>query len=112
MPDFIKCFINIKHINNLNSVSNKTITIHFADDTHLNYVSKKLSIIESAMNYGFKKLGESLISNKLSRNSGKLELVIFRLKTNKKRKVDEITITINKSKFSPVQNMNCLGVVS
>ena len=38
------------YINDLNSVFNKAITIHFADDTHLSYASKKLSTIESGMN--------------------------------------------------------------
>ena len=28
------------YINDLNSVFNKVITIHFADDTHLSYASK------------------------------------------------------------------------
>ena len=34
----------------INSVFYKAITIHFADDTHLSYASKKLSTIESVMN--------------------------------------------------------------
>ena len=38
------------YINDLNSVFNKAITIHFANDAHLNYASKKLSTIESVMN--------------------------------------------------------------
>ena len=43
------------YINDLNSLFNKTITIHFADETHLSYASKKLSPIESVMNYKLKK---------------------------------------------------------
>ena len=35
------------YIDDVNSVFNKPITIHFADDTHLSYASKKLSTIES-----------------------------------------------------------------
>ena len=42
----------------LNSAFNKAITTHFADDTHLSYASKKLSTIESVINYEFKKLAE------------------------------------------------------
>ena len=95
---------------NLNSIFDKAITIHFADDTHhTHYSSKKLSTIESVMNYELKKLAEWLRSNKLSLNSGKSELVIFRSKT--KKELDEITIKINKSKHSPVPNVNYLGVV-
>ena len=72
------------YINDLNSVFNKAITMHFADDTHLSYPSKKLSTIESVINSELKKSAEWLKSNKLSLNSEKSELVIFRLKTNKK----------------------------
>ena len=88
------------YINNLNSVFNKTMTIHFADDTHFSYASKKLSTIESVMNCELKKLIEWLRYNKLSLNSGKSELVLFSSKTMKD--LQEITIKINKSQLSPV----------
>ena len=81
--------------------------IHFADDTHLSYASKKLSTTESVMNCESKKLTEWLRSNKLSLNSGKS--VIFRSKT--KQELNEITIKINKSKLSPVPNVSYLSVV-
>ena len=96
------------YINDLNSVFNKSITIHFPDDTHLSYVSKKRSTNESVMNYELKKIAEWVRSNKLSLNSGKSELVIFRTKT--KKELDEITIKIIKSKLSPVPHVNYLGV--
>ena len=68
------------YINDLNSVFNKVITIHFADDAHLSCASKKLSKIESVMNCELKKLTEWLGSDKLSKKS---ELVIFRSKQKK-----------------------------
>ena len=71
------------YINDLNSVFNKSIVIHFPDDTHLSYASKKRSTNESVMNYELKKIAEWIRSNKLSLNSGKSELVIFRTKTKK-----------------------------
>ena len=71
------------YITDLNSVFNKAITIHFVDDTHLIYASKNLSTTESVMNCKLNKLTEWLRSNKLSLNSGKSELVIFRSKTKK-----------------------------
>ena len=83
------------YINDLNSVFNKAITIYFADKTHLSYASEKLSTTESVMNYKLKKLAEWLRSNKLSLNSGKSKLVIFRSKTTATtKKPDEITIKI------------------
>ena len=50
------------YINDLNPAFNKVITIHFADDTHLKYASKKLSTIESVMTYELKKSAEWLRS--------------------------------------------------
>ena len=75
----------------------------------LSYASKKLSTIESVMTCELKKLAEWLRSNKLSLKSGKSELTIFRSKTRKE--LDEITMQINRSKLSPVPNINYLGVV-
>ena len=75
------------YINDLNSVFNKAITMHFAYDTHLTCASKKLSTIESVMNCELKNLAKWLRSNKISLDSGKLELVIFRSKT--KKELDE-----------------------
>ena len=46
------------YINDLNSVFNKTITIHFAEGIHLSYASKNLSTVESVMNYELTKLAE------------------------------------------------------
>ena len=61
------------------------------------------------MNCELKILPEWLRSNKLSLNSGKSDLVIFRSKT--KKEPDELTIKINKSKLFPVPDVNYLGVV-
>ena len=61
------------------------------------------------MNCEFKKIAEWLRYNRLSLNSGKSELITFYSKT--KKELDEITIKINKSKLSPVPNVNYLGVV-
>ena len=88
-------YLFLLYIIDLNSVFNKFITAHFADDTHLSYASK------SVMN-------EWLRSNKLSLNYGKPELVIFRSKV--KKELNEITIKI-KSKLSPVSNVNYFCVV-
>ena len=54
------------YINDLNSVFDKAITIHFSDDTDLSYASTKLSTTKTIMNYELKILIEWLRSNKLS----------------------------------------------
>ena len=66
-------YLFLLYIIDLNSVFNKFITAHFADDTHLSYASK------SVMN-------EWLRSNKLSLNYGKPELVIFRSESKERTK--------------------------
>ena len=97
------------YINDSSSVFNKAIAIHLADDADLRLASKKLTTIEIITNYELKKLTEWLRSNKHSLNSGKSGLAIFLSKT--KKELDEITIKISKSKLTPVQNVNYLGVV-
>ena len=97
------------YISDLNSVFSKAVTVHFSDDTHF----KKLSTIESVINYEFKKLAEWLRSNKLSLNYGKSELAIFCSKAKKKKKkkskkeLDEVTIKLESLKYK----INYLGVV-
>ena len=97
------------YISDLNSVFSKAVTVHFSDDTHF----KKLSTIESVINYEFKKLAEWLRSNRLSLNYGKSELVIFCSKAKKKKKkkskkeLDEVTIKLKSLKYK----INYLGVV-
>ena len=63
------------YINDSNSVFNKAIAIHLADDADLRLASKKLTTIEIITNYELKKLTEWLRSNKHSLNSGKSALV-------------------------------------
>ena len=46
-----RIYIRTIYINGLNFVFNIATTIHFADGTHLIYVSKKLSTIESVIIY-------------------------------------------------------------
>ena len=82
------------YISDLNSVFSKAVTVHFSDDTHF----KKLSTIESVINYEFKKLAEWLRSNRLSLNYGKSELVIF---------CSKVTIKLKSLKYK----INYLGVV-
>ena len=71
------------YINDSNSVFNKAITIHFADDTYLSYASKYLAQLNAQWIMNQKKLAEWLRFNKISLNSGKSEFVIFRSKTKK-----------------------------
>ena len=63
--------------------------------------AKKTSTIQSVMNHKSKKLAEWLRCNKLSLNSGKPLLVIFRSKT--KKELDEITIKVTNQNFLQYQ---------
>ena len=99
------------YINDLNSLFNTAIAIHFADDTHLSYASKKLSTTESEINCELKKLAEWLLDQQTFSEFWKIWTSQFSPRSKTKKELEEITIKVNKSKLSPVPNINYLGVV-
>ena len=75
------------YINDLNGVSNIPKIHHFADDTNILYASNSLKDINKMMiNCDLKSIAEWLKANKISLNSGKMELVLFRSKDKKTNK--------------------------
>ena len=63
-------------INDLHNATN-----HFADDTNFLYSSKSLKDINKKTNFDLKNITHWLRANKISLNTGKTEMVLF--KTNK-----------------------------
>ena len=55
----------------------------FCDDTNILYTSNSLKDINRNINHNLKSIAEWLKANKISLNSGKTELVLFRSKTKK-----------------------------
>ena len=66
------------YINDLQSVFSKSVVHHFADDTNLSFPANKLGKIESVNNHELRLLVQLFLSNKLSLNETKTELIIFR----------------------------------
>ena len=71
------------YINDFRFCLDKTETGHFADDTYILYGSNKLNTIETIVNTELKLVSNWLRLNKLSLNTTKTELVIFRSKRSK-----------------------------
>ena len=97
------------YLNDLCSVFQKSLIHHFADDTNLLYYSKKLSTIQSVMNYELKLLVSWLRCNKLSLNETKTELIVFR--PYSKIIPNNFVIKINNFKLTPCKYVKYLGVL-
>ena len=68
------------YINDLNNAVQHSDIHHFADDTNILYASKSLKDINYKINHDLKNIVDWLRANKISLNSGKTELVLFRTK--------------------------------
>ena len=71
------------YINDTNGVVNFSKIHHFADDTNILNTSNALKDINRKISRDIKSIAEWLKSNKISLNSGKTELVLFRSKDKK-----------------------------
>ena len=110
--NYIRTTLHFKFINDLNSVFNKVRTIHFADNTHISHASKKLSTIDSEMNYELKNLAEWLRSNKVYRKSEtviNLEILSLSFSPHNKKLVRSSN-KVKNYKLGPMQDVTYLGV--
>ena len=83
---------------------------HFADDTFIMFYSKTLKTIESILNHELKLASNWLKLNKLSLNTDKTQLVIFRKKSKKIEKID-LSIKIDGNRIQHiVDNVKYLGM--
>ena len=73
----------IIYINDLHQAIKFSKVHHFADDTNLLYINKSIKKINQHINHDLQLLCHWLRANKLSLNTDKTEIVIFRSKTNK-----------------------------
>ena len=84
------------YINDLQGAFSKLIIHHFADDTSLYFLPKKLGTIESVVNHELKLLSQWLRSNKLlnkSLNETKSKPIIFRSPRKNLSQEPDIRIT-------------------
>ena len=70
-------FLFLLYINNLHKCINHSSTFHFADDTNLLNISENYKILQKNVNHDLKSLHDWLLSNKISLNKDKIELICF-----------------------------------
>ena len=109
------------YINDLHKCIYNSNTFHFADDTNLLYIPPKDTRkrtdkekkkcrrnIVRKLNTDLKSLNYWLIANKISLNSTKTELIIFR---NKNKNKPELKIKLNGIKLVPKTEIKYLGLI-
>ena len=97
------------YINDIQYCSNLVSIILFADDTNILYSDACLETLNEILQTEMNKITYWLNVNKLSLNTTKTELILFRSR-NKKSKYD-LKISINQENIKQVQNINFLGIV-
>ena len=97
------------YINDLHKIFENSTVHHFADDTNLLFSNKKLSTIETVINYELKLLVNWLNCNKLSLNTSKTEVILF--KPLKQKEKIEISIKLKGKKLQLKKYVTYLGVI-
>ena len=96
------------YINDLHNLIRNSTTYHFADDINLLIIHKSLHTLSRKMNNDLKSLCRWLTANKISLNTAKTELIIFRKSSQKK--LSDFKILINGKKIIPSQSIKYLGI--
>ena len=97
------------YINDFRYCLNKTNTGHFADDTYIMFSSKKIKTIETVINHELKMVSNWMNLNKLSLNTDKTKLIIFRSK-QKPFDSNMLSIKLNGKKLKLEENVKYLGM--
>ena len=100
------------YINDLNTCIHHSTTRHFADDTNLLYATdlnkpRNRNIVRN-LNKDLKSLNHWLLANKISLNSTKTELIIFR---NKSTKIPNLDIKLNGVKLKENDDVRYVGII-
>ena len=96
------------YINDLNKAIKFATVRHFADDTCLLIKNKDLKKLQKQLNLDLKFLCKWLRANKISLNSSKTEMIIFR---HSKKKTDyNLNVKINGKKLFPSSHVKYLGI--
>ena len=75
------------YINDLNGAGTHSKVHHFVDDRNMLYISNSVKDINRKVNYDLRHIVAWLRANKVLLNSGKTELILFRSKNKKLRKI-------------------------
>ena len=97
------------YINDLHQTIKFSKTRHFADDTNLLIKNKSLKQLKKQLNYDLSKLVSWLKSNKISLNTSKTEMLIFRHPN--KRITYDLKIKIDGKRIYPSKYVKYLGLL-
>jgi hypothetical protein len=97
------------YINDIQCCSELVSIILFADDTNILYSDTCLKTLNEILQIEMNKIANWLNVNKLSLNTTKTKLILFRSR-NKKSKHD-LKISVNKENIKQVKNITFLGIV-
>ena len=98
----------ILFINDLHKNIELSTVHHFADDTNILLIEKSLKNLNKHMNRDLKLVVEWIRANKLSLNTSKTELVIF--KSRNKTITKNLNFRISGQKIQPTSQVKYLGV--
>ena len=97
------------YINDMHLAMEFSTIYHFADDINLLYLCKTLKVLRKNVNADLKKLYDWLCANRLSRNSGKSEFLVFRPPRHKT--YERFTLKLHYSKLFEFQKIKYLGLI-
>ena len=89
---FLGPFLFLLYINDIHLCSNELQFFLFADDTNILYADKDFKSLEQTVNAELNNLHDWLTTNKLTLNTKKSNLVIFRSRQKKIRYLPQISI--------------------
>ena len=89
---FLGPFLFLLYINDIHLCSNELQFFVFADDTNILYANKDFKSLEQTVNAELNNLHDWLTTNKLTLNTKKSNLVIFRSRQKKIRYLPQISI--------------------
>ena len=89
---FLGPFLFLLYINDIHLCSNELQFLLFADDTNILYADKDFKSLEQTVNAELNNLHDWLTTNKLTLNTKKSNLVIFRSRQKKIRYLPQISI--------------------
>ena len=99
----------IIYINDLKNVIKYSTLHQYADDTNLMIADKSIKKINKYINHDLKLLTEWLIANKISLNTDKTEIIVFK---NKNKKISKkLNFRISGQKIKPTNALKYLGVI-
>ena len=96
-------------INDLHSAAIHSKVQNFADDINLLFVNKLLKKINRFINYDLTLINKWLRANKVSLNTTKTDILIFRAKN--KRITKHLNFRISEQKVEPCTKVQYLGVI-